>query len=343
MGILTQLNTLPEKLLSCQPDEIHKVLSGPTLIHLEGQRKAPILISTLLHGNEPTGFWALQQVLRPYFVTDAVLPRSVSILIGNPKAAQKNVRSLPGELDLNRVWDKGDSEWHDMAQGVVHEMKARKIFASVDIHNNTGQNPYYACLNKVTGKNYKLCRIFSDLILFFDQPLGVLSKAFSKVCPSIILEAGVPQDPAGIQKVRHYLETILRIDELEENGIESTDLAYHVIAMVRLKEGVKLGFGDGPNSKVDLCLDDELESHNFQVIPSGTCIGWHKGSNDKLEVTDNEGKLINGKYFDFSHGQVRLKHALIPIMITHDIPVIQQDCLCYLVSPFDVSSRLSPK
>ena len=83
---LNQLDYLPEGLLEISSKELHTILPEPTLIHLSGKQTAPLFVSVLLHGNEPTGFMAMQLLLKKY--QDKQLPRSLSVFFGNVTAAR---------------------------------------------------------------------------------------------------------------------------------------------------------------------------------------------------------------------------------------------------------------
>src|SRR6478672_7097532 len=137
--MLTTLRQFPHALLGVSPTELHKVLPGPTLIHLPGRREAPLFVSLLLHGNEHTGLEAIQKVLAQYGARP--LPRALSLFIGNVAAAARGLRRLDGQPDYNRVWPGGDGAGlpeHAMMCEVVEQMRVRGVFASIDIHNNTG-------------------------------------------------------------------------------------------------------------------------------------------------------------------------------------------------------------
>ena len=103
--MLTVLDTLPERFLDTPARELHRLLAGPTLIHLPGRRQPPLFISVLLHGNEDSGVVALQSVLRAY--GQRLLPRALSILIGHVAAAREGLRRLDHQPDDNRVWPGG--------------------------------------------------------------------------------------------------------------------------------------------------------------------------------------------------------------------------------------------
>ena len=104
----------------------------------------------LSHGNESTGFRAGQSLLRQY--RDRELPRALSLFIANVAAARHGLRRLDDQIDYNRVWpgtDAADSQEARMMQQVVDGMGERRPFASLDVHNNTGINPHYACINRI--------------------------------------------------------------------------------------------------------------------------------------------------------------------------------------------------
>ena len=62
-AMLSILDHIPDGLLDVEPTGLFRILQGPTLIHLPGLRREPLLVSVLLHGNEDTGLSAAQAVL----------------------------------------------------------------------------------------------------------------------------------------------------------------------------------------------------------------------------------------------------------------------------------------
>jgi len=96
-SLLRHYEELPEGLLEVLPTQLSDVLGGPSLIHLPGRRLQPLFVSVLLHGNETTGFQALQALLARY--QGKQLPRALSIFIGNVEAARDGLRRLAGWRD----------------------------------------------------------------------------------------------------------------------------------------------------------------------------------------------------------------------------------------------------
>ena len=176
--MFNETDDLPPQLLEAQAEDLHIILSKPTLIHLKGEIDQPLFISTLLHGNETTGFYALQKLLNDF--RNKPLPRSLSILIGNVKAAASRQRRLNTQADYNRVWPGSDHEQCQeltMMQDITTIMRERNPIASIDIHNNTGRNPHYACINKLDSTYISFASMFSNTVVYFTTPHGVQSSA----------------------------------------------------------------------------------------------------------------------------------------------------------------------
>ena len=138
--MLTILDHLPSGLLTTPPTELYRLIDGPTLINLPGHREPPLFVSVLLHGNETTGYFAIQELLKKY--QNMALPRALSIFIGNVQAARHGERRLDNQVDYNRIWPHSEftpqAEESKIMQQVIDEMRKRNVFVSIDIHNNTG-------------------------------------------------------------------------------------------------------------------------------------------------------------------------------------------------------------
>ncbi|VAW65324.1 Uncharacterized protein Clim_1224 [hydrothermal vent metagenome] len=326
--MLDQYNELPEGFLSASPKTLHQVLRKPSLIHLQGRQSQPLFISTLLHGNETTGFYALQKLLQHYQTGD--LPRSISIFTGNIKAAEEGVRRLDEQVDYNRVWPGTAqhflAEAH-MMQRVTDIMRERNVWASIDIHNNTGKNPHYACVNKLQNNFISLATLFSDILVFFATPKGVQSAAFAEICPAVTLECGLSGDKSGIEHVLQYLQRVLSLDELSCCS-KSNKKIFHTVARVKIPEGYSFGFDDDAT----INLLPEIENYNFREIQSGITLATiEPQSKACLQAFDDDEREVGREFFDYQDNKILLKKSVMPAMLTMNTRVIRQDCLCYLM------------
>ena len=86
--LLNERDRMPLSLLQADAGDLHEILGGPTLFHLQGRRDPALFVSVLMHGNETTGWYAIREVLLRYVGREGLLlPRSLSLFIGNTAAA----------------------------------------------------------------------------------------------------------------------------------------------------------------------------------------------------------------------------------------------------------------
>ncbi|MCK5336818.1 MAG: succinylglutamate desuccinylase/aspartoacylase family protein [Gammaproteobacteria bacterium] len=326
--MLNEITELPAGFLEADHKDIAKLLKSPTLIHLQGDIKQPLFISTLLHGNEYSGLIALQGLLKKYQSLN--LPRSLSIFIGNVAAAEKDVRHLPNQPDYNRIWpgtEHKECKETRMMKKVVEIMKDHQPFASIDLHNNTGRNPHYGCVNRLSPQYLQLARLFSHTVVYFTTPKGVQSEAFAKICPAVTLECGKVGELDGIEHASRFIETTMQLEHLPDHVPSDIDL-FHTVARVTICDDVDFSF-DGSG---DLTLDGSIELYNFKEIPEGTKFAHLNNSNNAtFEAWDDHGKNIYDDFFSLNENDIVLKKPMMPSMFTKNKEVIRQDCLCYLM------------
>lgn len=186
---VSHFDHLPGNVLELASGDLWRELAGPSLFRIEGRNPQPLFVSVLLHGNEDTGWQAVQSVLREF--GSRALPRTLLLFVGNIAAAKANVRTLPSQTDYNRAWPgtlhTGTPEARAMRQ-VTDIVRKAQPFASIDIHNNTGRNPHYACVNELAEPFLHLARLFSRTVVYFKKPLGVQSAAIAGICPAVTVE-----------------------------------------------------------------------------------------------------------------------------------------------------------
>lgn len=329
--MLNILQELPDGFLDAPAKELHRLLDGPTLIHLPGRRAGPLFVSILLHGNEDTGLKAMQQVLARYQAR--ALPRALSLFVGNVAAAQAGLRRLDGQPDYNRVWPgcepQGLPEEALMAE-VVDIMRERGVFASIDIHNNTGLNPHYACINKPEQPFLWLATLFSRIVVCFAKPVGVQSDAFAKFCPAVTVECGKAGDGAANDHAASFVEAALHLDHFPEHPLPRQDLdLYRSVAIVNVPEAIRFSFGE---TEAELVFDADLDHFNFTELETGTSFGrLAPGCPLPLQAWDDEGRDVAAHYFEVDGGRLLIRQRVMPAMLTRNERIIRQDCLCYLM------------
>jgi len=327
--MLKEVNTLPDGLLELPVERLHEILDSPTLIHLPGRHPRPLFVSVLLHGNEDTGWEAVRALLGRYQREGRELPRAMSLFIGNVEAAQHGVRRLDRQPDYNRIWKGDGTPEHEMAQQILAIMRERQVFASIDIHNNTGLNPHYACVNVLQQPFLQLATLFSRTIVYFIQPDAVQSMAFSKLCPAVTVECGKAGQSRSTEHAIKFIEGALHLDHFPEHAVPSTDYElYHTVAIVKVPPTIAFSFS---NEQAELLFPPDLDHMNFRELPVRTQLARVSGARARLEAWNEQGEDVAERYFERENGALYTRLPVMPSMLTLNEEVIRQDCLCYLM------------
>ena len=325
MNLFDEFNYIPDGLLKLKANELHQWLPRPTLFHLKGKKPEYLFVSVLLHGNEVTGWEAMRTLL-----SQQQLTRGILLFIGNIKAAKHSLRKLPDQQDHNRIWHDCATEECKMATALIKRIKYFNIFASVDIHNNTGINPHYACVTDLEEHHLQLAVLFSRTVVFFTSPQEVLCRATSPISPAVTIEAGKTGEQHGVSHTIEYIESLLHIDHLPDRPPVEQDIEIlESKATVYVPETASFSFD---NSVSDINFRSDLDCLNFSYLEKGTVIGETKNKTT-LKVIDKSKKIVTNEYFDIHKDKIVLNKNCILSMLTHDETIIRQDCLGYIMEP----------
>jgi hypothetical protein len=257
----------------------------------------------------------------------------LSLFVGNVAAAGAGVRRLEDQVDYNRVWPDGTdgrTAEHAMMRQIVTEMERRRVFASVDLHNNTGLNPHYACVNQLESRHLQLAALFGRTVVYFRLPRGVQSMAFARICPAVTCECGKVGDAAGAAHAVEFLRNCLHLSEVPPHPVAAGDIhLFHTVARVTIPEGASFAFSPDDS---ELSFPANLEGFNFQELSPGTVLASRRpGSTVTLEAHDEAGRDATNDFFVVDADSIRLRKPVMPSMLTMNAQVIRQDCLCYFM------------
>ncbi len=333
---------LPEGIESLPAEALYKVLAGPTLFEMRGQRDPALFVSVLLHGDEVGGWEAVRRLIKR--LRGSPPARSLNLFVGNVRAARASVRHLPDQPDFNRVWDgRIDHPLAETARLVTGHMRARGCFAGLDLHNNSGVNPCHVCIAKRDSHTLRLGSLFSPLTVLVDFPRSIQSAAFADFCPSVTLEAGRTGDLQGVSRILDTLESLLPLESLDDIAMpdEVSASLYATVARIELDKQASFAFEGRAHSGTspDMVLSAHLESRNFETLPKGTLFArLSRTGEPPLVITSQHGRLNMRDWFEVREDALVLARDLVFSMYTTNRESVRQDCLCYVMQPLPLAA-----
>ena len=312
----------PSELNEIGHRELAKHLGGPSLFYIQGEKDPPLVISTLLHGNEETGFYALQNIMP---ANQGRPPRSLVVILGNLDAAAAGLRHMPDGPDFNRIWDSS----HPFATAVKQELRGRDLFGVIDIHNNTGRNPFYACVSRNRPEFLHLGLLFSRTLVYFEQPASTFSVSMSDHAPTIVVECGRSSQAGSVEHATEFLESAMRLDHLPGTPPSPHDYSlYTMQAALKIPAGCSVDIAD---ADADFCFREDLDQLNFLPSDEPRFIGRRRRDDLELVTVNTFDTQIEIEGIYYEGDQMFLAPGWTPSMFTLDLSVMVSDSLGYLM------------
>lgn len=342
---LTVADRVPDGFLDAPATDLIDVLPSPTLFdlpagaHAPHAPAAPLFVSVLLHGNEDTGLLAIQEVLRRH--AEHGLPRRLLLFVGNVAAAAAGRRRFDDQVDFNRAWPgtlTPEAPEAALMRQVVDYVAARKPFASIDIHNNTGLNPHYACVNRLESAFLYLALLFSRTVVFFEKPEGVQSAALAPICPAVTVECGKPGEKSATAHAAEFVEACLSLSGFPDHPPAAGDIdLLRTVAVVKIPPENSFSFDGGA---ADIRFRENIDHVNFSELESGSLFGSVAPGSCARLALELDAVSPHHEFFDYEGGEIRLARPAIPAMLTRDERAVRLDCLCYLMHRIDSRGAL---
>ena len=326
-------------------DELKPILQGsdedvlvdlrkPALIRIPGTAAAPRsrFVSCLLHGNEDSGYRAVLDLLRD----GEHYPFDLWVFIGNVRAAHQDGwfahRYLDGQEDFNRTWGLAapTTRMRRCADAVFEVLAAQDLEAAVDIHNNTGLNPYYAIVPDPTQEALNLAAAMADTILRWPLRAHTLMEVLSPICPAVSVECGLPAVEANHSYAASALRRFLRLDSVEED-YPGPRRIFEMQHKVVVRPEVPFAFGGVLTEELDLVLHPGLDTYNFGMLLAGTEVGRvPPDAGMPLLATDMRGVETTERFFEIRRGGLVVTEDVTPVMLTTTVQQTRRDCWFYI-------------
>ena len=340
----------PDGLLGLGDRALLRELGKPTLVRIPGTgAQAPRAIVTLLHGDESTGVQAMLRVLRAGAPPGAHPsghrhPFDLYVVIGNVEAAIHGPgyahRYLDHQEDFNRVWghdrattDEAATDQRRAATGILAELRAAGLESLVDIHNNTGDNPFYAIVPRLDPAVLNLATIFTTTLLRWDLQAATLMEAIQTECAAIAVECGLPGRPESLAFAVDALRRYLGAPPLETGRVVRDLDLLGGLRKVTVEPDVRFRFGGPLDDGVDLVLAADADVHNFVEVPAGHVLGHtHPGRPLPVRARAADGRDVTAEHFAVVDGTVVVTMPTTPVMMTRTVEAARKDCLFYLAT-----------
>lgn len=318
--------------------EFLRALPGPTHIHLKGSDSSRSRAAvTLMHGNEPSGLFAIYALLKRGLkpVVD------LHLFILNVDAARQApgfiYRMLPQHKDMNRCFTEpfGVSEPELVAKNLLEKLRQLQPECVIDIHNTSGSSPSFGVTTFMDERHDALVSLFTHRMIVTDLKLGSLMEISETMMPTVTIECGGAQDTESNALATEGLSRYLTLDDvLSKQHGDMTLEFFHNPMRLELHEDKDIAYGDHRLIEDGVTLLPSVENYNFGYVDSATRLGFVSGElANTLSVKDNSGseKILN--YFELRDGELYPRRKIKLFMVTCNPEIARKDCLFYLVEP----------
>lgn len=330
-------NPAPDAIGDSIVEFLHR-LHGPTHIHITGKDSSRCRAAvTLLHGNEPSGLYAVYQTLRQE-IQPAI---DIHLFIASVDAALQApgfiYRMLPHHKDLNRCFKPpyGDTEQDLLAQSLIEKLQQINPECVIDIHNTSGSSPSFGVTTFMDSRHDALVSLFTHRMIVTDLSLGSLMEISETMMPTVTIECGGAQDDESHLMATEGLFKYIGLEDVLSIGHTDMSLEFfHNPLRLELVEGSDIAYGDHSLMIDGVTLLPELENYNFGYVEPTVKLGFISGElADNLTAKDTEGQEQLANYFQLRDGELYPAQTLKLFMVTSNPEIARKDCLFYFVTP----------
>ena len=321
-------------ILAASDEDVLVALRKPTLIRIPGTDPNPRarFVSTLLHGNEDSGYRAVLDMLR----NGDHFPFDLWVFLGNVRAAHQEGwfahRYLDGQEDFNRTWglNAPTTRMRRCSDAIFEILSQQDLEGAIDIHNNTGLNPFYAIVPDPTQEALQLASALADTILRWPLRAHTLMEVLSPICPAVSVECGLPAVEENHVFAAAALRRFLGLSSMEERRPEARRI-FEMMHRVIVRPEVPFAFGGALTEDLDLVLHPGLDTHNFGMLLAGTELGRvPEGAGMPLLATDMRGNETTERFFEVRRGGLICTEDITPVMLTTTVEQTRRDCYFYI-------------
>lgn len=309
-------------------------LCGPTVIDITHEDSEQwYVITTLLHGNEPSGFIALHQWLiqeeRPQNVNLRFIICSVEAAQYQPIFSQ---RFLPGGEDINRCFNsEKQTNYNQRAHLIEDAIKEVSPVLVVDMHNTSGSSPAFCVSAHMNKQHLKLASFFCDNLILSHISLGALME-ITIDCPVITLECGGCTDIQANKVAYEAITTLALGVDINNSHKQTIKVIHHPMRLV-LAEDIDVSFSLEDQGEDGVTIIENIEQFNYGLCHAGQILGWSDNEGlSNLKLLDEYKNNVIDDYFYFEDNRLIAACDFQIFMATKQRYIAQSDCLFYITA-----------
>ncbi len=308
-------------------------LTGLSIFDIKGiDQTRTRVITTLIHGNEPSGFIACHQ----WLVSQQKPATNIRIIICNPEAAKTKPkfshRYLFHSEDLNRYFA---SDENNLTEVSIRAKKIKKAISAVnpeaiiDLHNTSGASPAFAVAVNENTRTLDLVVLFTSKLILTGLKVGALMEQDFKA-PIVTIECGGANETTAHQVALQGLTEYVSKTHLFDRRSKKVEVHRHPIRL-ELVGDASVGFSNARLPTTDITLRADLEVLNRQLTPVGEFLGWYEPKRALLiQALDEQGQDQIHHLLEMKNGSLFAKQTMQFFMVTPILEIATNDCLCYV-------------
>jgi hypothetical protein len=307
-------------------------LNGLTIIDIVGKNTNKTrVVTTLIHGNEPSGIIACHK----WLLTKSVPYNNVRIIICNPEAAQITPifshRYIAGTMDLNRCFlpnAHANTEMAKRAKDIVNAINEVSPVAIIDIHNTSGTSPSFGVATENNEENLSLIDLFTDKTLITEKKVGAVMEVDFKA-PIVSIESGGANELLSHEVAYLGVQRFFESKEIFKS-LPSSVVVFKKPARVQLNLGLTVAFSQCQLTDSSVVLRADIEKLNHHIVAPGEVLGWTNSEISKPLTAINAQNIdIIDNIIEVQRGQLVTKCKLQLFMATTIKDIATHDCLFY--------------
>lgn len=311
-------------------------LTGVTVIDITGvDTNKCRVITTLLHGNEPSGLIAIHR----WLTSEHELSKpstNLRFIICSVEAASLapmfTHRYLPEGVDINRCFGQAKKQGYYMrAQLIEKAISAVSPELVVDLHNTSGSGPAFGVSTHMDSLGLSLAGLFCDTVILSGITLGALMEQNFN-CPVLTIECGGAFDEQAHQVAYQGISSLAnKACIINSRHHAPVEIVYSPMRLT-LNHGVELSFAQHDEGNQGVTLIENIEQFNFGSIHKGQIFAWLDNQGlANLTLKNDAGENVITEYFYLSGNRLLCAKHFRIFMATTNVQIAKTDCLFYIV------------